>query len=365
MPEAPRTVLLVDDEVRILEVLGSVLERQGFEVRLANNRAAAIDELGRRQFDAVVSDVLFEGASEGAEVLRAARDLQPNAVVVLMTGHPLLEGAVAAIKNGAFDYLQKPVDPIVLGAKLHRALRERTWDRDNLEFVDLVEILSGMVANTIERIDPYTAGHGERTRRYCDLLAARVGIEPAIRDKLQLAAIGHDYGKIFLDDLGFLTKKGPLTPAEYLEVQRHPALGAQKLGNHSRLRDVCLWVAEHHERWDGTGYPARRKREEISLPGRVLCVVEVFDSLATKRSYKDAWGLQKVLDFFETQRELAFDPDVLDAFLGLLEKNGADWIQQPQIDRRQALSGKAAATNGVGECDARQPQAEQGLAARA
>lgn len=335
MPDAPRRVLLVDDELRTIELIGAVLERHGFDVQLAGSPHAAIDALRVGDYDAVVTDVLFDGAADGAEVLRAARDLRPNAMVVLMTGYPVLEGAVAAIKNGAYDYLQKPIDPVVLGAKLHRALRERTWDRENLGFAELVDILSGMVANTIERIDPYTAGHGERTRRYCDLLAQRCSIDLPTREKLQLAAIGHDYGKIFLDDLGFLTKKGPLTPAEYLEVQRHPVLGAEKLGHHSRLREVCQWVAEHHERWDGTGYPLRKRRTEISLAGRVLCVVEVFDSLATKRSYKDAWGLEKVLDFFETQRELAFDPDVLDQFLGLLQIHGAQWIQQPQIDRTQ------------------------------
>ena len=335
MMDIDRSVLLVDDERRVIEVIGHVLERHGFRVSLASTSRSAIDFLRTERFDAVVTDVLFEGVADGAEVLRAARELQPDSVVVLMTGHPVLEGAVSAIKNGAFDYLQKPVDPIVVSAKLHRALRERSLDRANLEFAELVEILSGMVTNTIERIDPYTAGHGERTRRYCDLLAERVGVDAKTREKLQLAAIGHDYGKIFLEDLGFLTKAGPLTPAEYLEVQRHPLLGAEKLGSHGRLRDVCQWVAEHHERWDGTGYPHRKRREQISLPGRVLCVVEVFDSLATKRSYKDAWGLQRVLDFFETQRELAFDPDVLDAFLELLEQHGPHWIQQPHLDRAQ------------------------------
>jgi putative two-component system response regulator len=333
MSDPARKVLLVDDELRTIELIAAVLERHGFEVALAATPRAAIEELQRGSFDAVVTDVLFEGAADGEVVLRAARELQPGAVVMLMTGYPVLENAVSAIKNGAFDYLQKPIDPIVLGAHLQRALRERTWDRDNLEYAELVEILSGMVANTIERIDPYTAGHGERTRRYCDLLAGRMGVDMPTREHLQLAAIGHDYGKIFLDDLGFLTKKGPLTASEYLEVQKHPLLGATKLGSHSRLRDVCSWVAEHHERWDGTGYPYRKKRDEISLPGRILCVVEVFDSLATKRSYKDAWGLQKVLDFFETQRELAFDPTVLDQFLQLLEQNGAAWIAQPELDR--------------------------------
>jgi len=336
MHEAQRTVLLVDDEARTIEMIGAVLERHGFSVSLACSSHDAVELLERRNFDAVVSDVLFEGAADGLEVLRAAREFQPTSVVVLMTGHPLLEGAVSAIKRGAFDYLQKPVDPLVLAAQLHRAIRERTWDHESLGFDELVEILSGMVANTIERIDPYTAGHGERTRRYCNLLAERIGIDLHTRERLQLAAIAHDYGKIYLDDLTFLTKKGPLTAAEYQLVQRHPLLGAEKLGSHSRLREVCQWVAEHHERWDGSGYPHRKRGEQISLPGRVLCVVEVFDSLATKRSYKDAWGLQKVLDFFDSQREQAFDPDVLDAFLSLLHQHGERWMAQPQLDRSRA-----------------------------
>jgi putative two-component system response regulator len=329
-------LLLVDDELRSIEVLGAVLERQGFEVSLASAPEAAIGLLRSQTFDAVVTDVVFDGTAAGAIVLKAARELQPGAVVVLMTGYPVVESAVAAIKGGAFDYLQKPIDPQLLGIRIQRAVRERAWHRDdNLDFVELVDILSGMVAHTIERIDPYTAGHGERTRRYCDLLASKLGIDLPTRERLQLAAIAHDYGKIYLDDLGFLTKNGPLTASEYLEVQRHPLLGAEKLGNHGRLREVCLWVAEHHEKWDGTGYPKRKKHDEISLPGRILGVVEVFDSLATRRSYKDAWGLQKVLDFFDTQREFAFDPAVLDPFLALLADQGTQWLRQPQLDREQ------------------------------
>jgi len=331
-------ILIVDDEPRTLELLGRALAVGDFELELASSARSALEALRRMRFEAVVTDVYFEGSNDGEEILRASRELQPHAAVVLMTGQPALETAVQAIKGGAYDYLQKPIDPVVLVAKLQRALRERSLDRAGLAFNELVEILSGMVANTIERVDPYTAGHGERTRRYCDLLAARCGVDAAAREKLELAAITHDYGKIFLDDLCFLTKPGPLTPAEYLAVQRHPALGAERLGRHRRLREVCQWIEEHHERWDGTGYPHRKRGTAISLPGRVLCVVEVFDSLATKRSYKDAWGLQKVLDFFETQREQAFDPDILDQFLPLLQAHGEEWMARPSSDRSKRRS---------------------------
>ncbi len=330
------SVLLVDDDTRTLNLIGAVLDAQGFDVTLSASPEEAIQLLRDIRFDAVVTDVVFDGFADGQKVLAATRELQPSAVVVLMTGYPAIEGAVTALKGGALDYLQKPVDPVVLSAFIHRSLRERQMRAGPLEFLDLVDILSDMVATTIERVDPYTAGHGERTRKYSRILAERIGLETERRERLELAAIAHDYGKIYLDDLGFLTKNGPLTPDEYKQVQRHPTLGAEKLGNHPHLEEVCKYVAEHHEKWDGTGYPSRLKHNEISMPGRILCIVEVFDSLSTKRSYKDAWSLEKTIDFFAAQRERAFEPDVLDEFLKLLEVHGDDWITAPQRDLERA-----------------------------
>jgi putative two-component system response regulator len=330
------SVLLVDDDPRTIELIGAVLDHQGFQTTLAATPKTAIELLKSISFDAVVTDVVFDGFSEGSLVLAAARDLQPKAVVVLMTGYPELEAAVSAIKAGALDYLKKPVDPIVLAAFIHRALRQREFEREDLDFGDLVEILSAMVANTIERVDPYTAGHGARTRKYCRMLAEKVGIGGPTRERLELAAIAHDYGKIYLDDLGFLTKKGPLTDEEYRAVQRHPLLGARKLGNHPKLVEVRKYVAEHHEKWNGQGYPQKLAGEQISLAGRVLCVVEVFDSLSSKRCYKEIWPLAKTLEFFASERARSFDPDVLDAFLRLLEVHGERWIRAPIADLQAA-----------------------------
>jgi putative two-component system response regulator len=338
MEQSTPTVLLVDDEVGTLELMGALLERQGFEVTLARETREAIRLLADRPFDAVVSDVVFEGCEEGGEVIAAAHNLRPEAVSILMTGYPRIEGAVDAIKHGAIDYLQKPVDPIVLSATIQRAVRERRMARrpEELTFNDMVDILSGLVSQTIERVDPYTAGHGERTRRYCRHIATDLGLEHETTERLELAAIAHDYGKIYLDDLTFLTKKGPLTHSEYAMVQRHPEVGANRLGTHPQLTEVCRYVAEHHEKWDGTGYPLRLKGGQISAAGRILCVVEVFDSLTTKRSYKAPWSLEKTLDFFEAQTGRAFEPEVLDVFLRLLEQNGEEWLSAPQKDLERA-----------------------------
>jgi len=331
-PDRPLTVLLVDDERSTLDLLGASLEAQGLVVCVADRVEEAIAAIEREPFDAVITDVVFEGSSKGEEVLAATRKLRPEAICLLMTGYPRIEAAVQAMKVGAIDYLQKPVDPALLGATIQRAVREQRLKREELPFQDLVDILSGMVAKSIERVDPYTAGHGERTRRYCKMVAEEFGLDAKTIERLELASIAHDYGKIFLDDLGFLTKKGPLTPVERREMQRHPTVGAERLGAHPQLAQVTRFIAEHHERWDGLGYPRRLRGREISRPGQILCVIEVFDSLTTRRSYKGAWSLQKTIDFFESQSARAFAPDILDTFLRLLETHGPVWLEAPKAD---------------------------------
>ncbi|MFT5731615.1 MAG: putative two-component system response regulator [Paracoccaceae bacterium] len=330
--ERPLHILLADDEHSTLDLLGTVLRAHGFQVHLSATPEDAIAAVEAEPFDAVVTDVVFDGRSAGEEILSATKKLRPRAICLLMTGYPRVDAAVQAMKIGAEDYLQKPVDPTVLAATIQRAVHEKRLGREELPFQDLVDILSGMVAKSIERVDPYTAGHGERTRRYCRLVAQDFGLDAKTVERLELAAIAHDYGKIFLDDLGFLTKKGALSPNERREMQRHPLVGAERLGAHPQLAEVVQFVAEHHERWDGLGYPFRLRGREISRPGRILCLVEVFDSLTTRRSYKNAWSLQKTMDYFESQAGRAFDPEILDTFLRLLEVNGNAWLEAPKAD---------------------------------
>jgi putative two-component system response regulator len=330
--ERPLQILLADDDESTLSLLGTVLEARGFIVRLAATPEEAIAAVEGEAFDAVVTDVVFDGTSAGETILAATRKLRPQAICLLMTGYPRVDAAVQAMKVGAVDYLQKPVDPAKLAATIQRSVNEKRLAKEELPFQDLVDILSGLVAKSIESVDPYTAGHGERTRRYCRLVAQDFGLDQKTVERLELAAIAHDYGKIFLDDLGFLTKKGALTPMERREMQRHPLVGAERLGAHPQLKEVVRYVAEHHERWDGLGYPYRLKGGEVSRAGRILCVVEVFDSLTTRRSYKNAWSLQKTIDYFESQAGRAFDPEILDTFLRLLEVNGQAWLEAPKAD---------------------------------
>jgi response regulator RpfG family c-di-GMP phosphodiesterase len=330
----PWSVLLVDDEARTLELLAALLRRHGFLVSEATTTRRAIELVTTTRFDAVVTDVLFDGRASGKEVLRAARRLAPATVVLLMTGYPAVDAAVSAMRDGADDYIEKPVDGSLLAAKIEGALRRRAANADALRFSELADIVSHLVTAAIERVDAYTAGHCERTRRYSVLLAQELGLDAAMRERLGLAAVAHDYGKIFLPDLTCLTKRGPLSEHELRDMRRHPLLGAEKLAVHARLHDVCQWISEHHERWDGHGYPARKRGEETSLCGRILALVEVLDSLATRRSYKEAWDLGRVIEHLRSERERAFDPAVLDVLLSKLETLGFDWLGGASADQR-------------------------------
>ena len=186
MHTTAKKVLLVDDEIGTLEVMGTLLEAQGFSVGFAASSSDARRQLESTPFDAVVSDVMFDGHPEGTQILAMTREVRPEAIVILMTGYPQIDGAVAAIKDGAVDYLQKPVDSSVLGATIHRALRERDLrgQQEEFTFQSMVDILSDLVSQTIERVDPYTAGHGERTRKYCREIASGLGLDRVTTERL-------------------------------------------------------------------------------------------------------------------------------------------------------------------------------------
>jgi putative two-component system response regulator len=321
--EEPIRVLILDDDRALLDSLHEYLETRGFEVDAFARTADALKALEKTTYDAVVTDVLLDGRTEGQEVLKSARARRPDVVVVMMTAFPILEDAVGAMRHGAADYLRKPVNPRKLSAFLHREIQMQRFETESFALDDLVAILSELVARTIEHIDPYTRGHGERAAYYCDKIARRFEFNEVELQRLRLAAIAHDYGKIYLRDLSFLTKEGPLTELERQEIMRHPHLGAEKLSVDPRLKPITRAIAEHHERFDGRGYPYGLKGDEISLPGRILCVVEVLDALATRRSYKPPWPIDKIRAFFHEQRGNAFDPAVSDRVLSAIEEEGA------------------------------------------
>ena len=172
-----------------------------------------------------------------------------------------------------------------------------------------------LLGEAIEQKSKETGNHIRRVAEITRILALELGYTNAEAEKIKSASPLHDLGKIGVPD-HILHKPGPLTPEEWKVMQSHVEIGYElvRYSNQDILKYAALISYQHHEKWDGTGYPNGLKGEEIDLVGRIGSLADVFDALAHNRCYKKAWPIAKVIDFISQQEGLHFDPRVVAAF---------------------------------------------------
>ncbi len=170
------------------------------------------------------------------------------------------------------------------------------------------------LARAVEARDPYTLGHSERVAEISVLLGRRMGLDEEKLDKLRVAGLLHDIGKIGVPDW-ILNKKGKLTEEDYSKIKEHPNIGASILQEIPPLREIVPWVRHHHERVDGNGYPDGLKGEEIPLEARILAVADAFDAMTSDRVYRPAFPLEKVMRIMEDGKDKQWDGKIVDILL--------------------------------------------------
>ncbi len=314
-------VLVVDDEPDVLQGVRSILERAGYRVTGVHSLQLAIGALGAEPFDLVLTDLYLGDTDLGHQVAGVAREQQPPTPVIVMTGRPTFDAAQGALRHRVEDIVAKPVDPEHLVATCQRVIRDTDLARRNQELESANRVLTSVLPRTIEMKDPTTSGHAARVVGYTDTLASRCGVGAEQRSSLRLAALLHDIGKIGVPD-SILRKPGPLTTDEMDVVKRHPAMGYEVLAPLTEHGDVRNWVYQHHERWDGKGYPNGLCGEDVGLPGRILVLAEVYDALVEERSYKPAWPVTKIVALFRDQAGRQFDPHLAKMVADGLEQQG-------------------------------------------
>ncbi|MDA8090335.1 MAG: HD domain-containing protein [Nitrospiraceae bacterium] len=174
------------------------------------------------------------------------------------------------------------------------------------------------LVNVLEANDKYTRGHSERVKTLSLMIGKRLGLNHQELELLEHAAILHDIGKIGVNSM-VLNKNGRLTPAEFNMVKTHPLIGHDILGPVGILEGIRTTVLQHHERYDGTGYPNGIAGEEITLKARILSVADTFDAMMTDRPYRKAHAIQKVKDELQACSGTQFDPLVISAFIDMLD----------------------------------------------
>ncbi|HZI61350.1 MAG TPA: HD domain-containing phosphohydrolase [Pyrinomonadaceae bacterium] len=326
-------ILIVDDEREITEILADLLS-EDYECLKAGSAEQALDCLRAGQFELVISDITMPGMS-GLEMIPHVKQLSPDTVVVMISGMQTVESAIGALRLGAFDYLMKPFDLRQVEAVVKRALEyhelvvakqryenhlEELVEQRTAELDRALNSLEGSYRSTLKALtaaletrDSETHGHSERVVTYSLRLGREYGLSSEEMKALEFGSLLHDIGKIGVPD-SILRKPAKLTEEEWVRMREHPVHGQQILRGIEFLQGAAKVVAQHHEQWDGSGYPNGLRGEEIDVCARIFAVADAFDAITSDRVYRRGKSYEAAAQELDDWAGRQFDPKVVEAF---------------------------------------------------
>jgi len=332
-------VLICDDSITNVLVLSKLLESEGFDkVTTLTEPEKVAFELETGDYDLLMLDIEMP-AMNGFDVMSQLKDhkvVDEYFPILILTGRQDNETRMQALEGGAADFISKPFDQAEVILRVRNILRVRAAYKASLnhakelehevekrtrELSEATNILIQRLAKAGELRDNETGRHVLRVGQYARVLSEAFGLPPDISFMIEKAAPLHDLGKIGIPD-NILLKKGQLDDAEREIMNTHVQIGADLLNEHESLlvKMASSIALNHHERWDGTGYPAGISGESIPIEGRITAICDVFDALTTVRPYKDAWSIEDAVAELENSSGSHFDPALVRLFMDNLEQ---------------------------------------------
>jgi putative two-component system response regulator len=334
------SILLVDDNTANLQVLSGALNDLGPKLLIAKNGKTALTIADKALPSLILLDIMMP-EMDGYEVCRRLKDhiRTRDIPVIFVTAMTDEADEAKGLALGAVDYITKPINPELVQARVRNHL-ELKQHQDRLEELvaerthELAQTQAVMIeglATLAEYRDPETGGHIKRTQNYVKALANHLKDHPNFSDKLNkeviellyLSAPLHDVGKVGVRD-DILLKPGRLTDEEFEIMKKHTTYGRdalllseQKLANNAFIKFARELAYTHHEKWDGSGYPEGIQGADISLPGRMMALADVYDALISKRVYKPPMPHEKAVAIIKEGKGSHFDPDIVEAFVEL------------------------------------------------
>lgn len=338
----PGSIVIVDDNPNNLQVLSGILQQAGFKARPALSGEIALRAITASVPDLVLLDIRMPGM-DGYETCRRlkADALTHDIPVIFISALTETADKLAAFRAGGVDYVSKPFQAEEVLARvrthmqlrhMHRDLESQVADRtaelrvtcDALresqgQYRRMLEQTVQAIAFTIEKRDPYTAGHQSRVSQLAVAIAQKMGLPLDQIDGIRLGAMIHDLGKISVP-AEILSRPGRLTEIEFMLVKKHPEVGADILRQVEFPWPVMDIILQHHERLDGSGYPRGLRGDAILLGARIVAVADVVEAMASHRPYRAALGIEKALDEIRGGAGRLYDPAVCDVCLRLFEE---------------------------------------------
>lgn len=343
----PQTILIVDDEEIITYSLSMHLSLStDLNIITSNDPVSALKLVENNDIDLIISDYLMPNMN-GIEFLLEVKKIKEDVTMILLTGYADKENVIKAVNQvGVYYYIEKPWDndnliKVVYNglekASLIKQLKKKIGElesskneinklynilqKDYKVQVESIENVMVSLAYIIEAKDKYTVGHTQRVSEYAVKLAEKIGLERDRIEKLRMAGLIHDIGKIGVPEI-ILNKPGKLTECEFELVKNHTVIGGnicRPLVNFSDLYDM---IRHHHEKLNGSGYPDGLKGEEISIEARILSVADVFDALYSDRPYRSKLPLDKVIDILKEEADKEnLDHELVNTFINMVNNN--------------------------------------------
>lgn len=328
-------ILIVDDQPANVILIEKILEIDGYINVISTTDPLQVETLYMQQGSDLVLLDLNMPKMDGYKVLERLREVDPDyPPIIVLTAQSDRESRIRALDLGARDFLAKPFDRVELMTRIRNMLEVRIMTK---AIKNQNAILDAMVQERTKEInetrlevirrlgraaeyrDDITGYHIIRMSRYSQLLSLAAGMSEDEAEMILNASPMHDIGKIGIPDY-VLLKPGKLEPEEWKIMQTHVEIGVVILsGSSFKLMDLAAEIAQnHHEKWDGSGYPCGLSGEDIPLSGRIVAVADVFDALTTERPYKKAWTVDETVDLLKEQSGKHFDPELVEMFLEIL-----------------------------------------------
>ena len=327
-------ILIVDDEPGIVRLLAEILREDGYSCLGCHSSLEALHVLATQRFDVALSDVHMPGI-DGMELLRQVREEHPELPMVMVTGEGDIRVGVQAMKEGAYDYLLKPLNCGAVLMSVKQVLKRRRMEEELVNYRLLLEKMVDqrtsqlrkalgqigqnfeetlqVLATALELRDNGTAGHSRRVMAYAVQIAKAMGCSQEEIHSLAVGALLHDIGKISIPD-AILMKTRSLTREEREVMRTHVIVGYNLLNCIGFLAEAAELVLTHHEHFDGTGYPQGLAGAQIPLAARIFAVAETLDVMTSDRPYHEATSFAAAREEIILQSGKQFDPVVVDAF---------------------------------------------------